>query len=822
MKLVTIVLGLLARAPGASSGLACVCAILSLALPTAATAQPVRVDAVVAELVADVASVVPGQAFRIGLALQHDDDWHTYWRVPGDSGLPTQFELRMPDGFEAGPIQWPVPSRFVIPPLGNLGYEDDVLLVRQVTSPQAVIGSSVRFETLAQWLVCREVCVPGEASLSLELPVTAAGPQPGPRAPDFAATARRVPVQTIGVGFARADDMLLLRLPGQPTLEGEPRLEFFPFAEGLHRHAVAQALAPLPGGGWRLAVPLSAEFVQAVSNDPARLVEAARGVLVIDEQRGVELEPTGMLPADAFDGAGASRAIEGHLIDLAAFSQTGGGGLLDTLRSGSTSQPGGAGPTAGSFGAPAGATVASSTGGLVVDAGSAGLPGSLWVAAGLALLGGMILNLMPCVFPVIGLKILGFAGSGAGRAGLDATARAQVRRGSLWFAVGVIVSFWLLAGVLLALRSAGEAVGWGFQLQSPTFVVLMALLFVAIALNLSGVYEFGLAATRLANLEPRGTQGSLSSSGGGMPHASGQGGISAFGSGVLAVLVATPCTAPFMGSALGFTLAQPASVALMVFTALGLGMALPYLLLGMAPGWLRWVPRPGRWMETLRQFLAFPMYAVAAWLAWVLGQQSGIDAVFALALGATLMALALWLWGRQVQGGARTGSDRLFWGSTAAAILLAAVVFGLSGISGVASGSGSAARQPAPGPSALARDDAVSADGWQAWAPGVVAAQLARGRPVFVEFTAAWCLSCLVNKRLVLDTDDARALFKAHDVALVRADWTRWDPAIRDELARHGRNSVPLYLVYQPGVAAPAVLPELISVDALRAALTAR
>ncbi|MEZ5739858.1 MAG: thioredoxin family protein [Burkholderiaceae bacterium] len=369
----------------------------------------------------------------------------------------------------------------------------------------------------------------------------------------------------------------------------------------------------------------------------------------------------------------------------------------------------------------------------------------------------------------------------------------MVRSGSFWFALGVVVSFWVLAAILLALRGAGESIGWGFQLQSPAFVVLMALLFVAIGLNFSGVFEIGTRVTQLGSLDsaPAGERGHWG----------------AFGSGALAVLVATPCTAPFMGSALGFTLSQPAVVTMAVFTALGVGMALPYLLLGVFPGWLRWLPRPGRWMETLKQLLAFPMFAAAAWLTWVLGRQLDADAVLALTMGAVVLASGLWLWGREVQVGRGRARG------------LAAVLAGLLVVGGIALALPMG--DPIVGPQAgrQAQTDAVTAADWQPWAPGVVEQALAAGRPVFVDFTAAWCVSCQVNKKLVFETDTIRRQMADQQVRLVRADWTQRDPAITAELARHGRNSVPLYLLYAPDGQPPQVLPELMTVSIMQEAL---
>ncbi|RPH59040.1 MAG: protein-disulfide reductase, partial [Burkholderiales bacterium] len=424
----------------------------------------------------------------------------------------------------------------------------------------------------------------------------------------------------------------------------------------------------------------------------------------------------------------------------------------------------------------------SSVAAMPAGAGSS-MVGSLWLAAVFGAIGGLILNLMPCVFPVIGLKVLGFA-----RHGSEGSAASRV--GALVFAAGVVASFWVLAGLLLGLRAAGEAAGWGFQLQSPLFVATMALLFVAIALNFSGVYEIGLAMTRLGRVDRAGTESRHPLAG-------------SFGSGVLAVLVATPCTAPFMGSALGYTLGSSTFEALIVFTAIGLGMAAPYLLLGFFPGWLRWLPRPGRWMETFRQSLAFPMYATAAWLAWVLGQQAGIDAVFALAIGAVLLALALWLVGRFVQQG---GGPRRAWAGGVAAASLALGLFTAWPDRYVEADA--PARASAGVTAGTAAGDAIA---WRPWSREAVADALAAGRPVFVDFTAAWCVSCQANKRLVLERDAIVGEMRRRGVLRLKADWTNRDPAITAELARYGRNGVPLYLLFGPGDAQPQILPEILT-----------
>jgi thiol:disulfide interchange protein DsbD len=372
---------------------------------------------------------------------------------------------------------------------------------------------------------------------------------------------------------------------------------------------------------------------------------------------------------------------------------------------------------------------------------------------------------MPCVLPVLAIKVLGFAGADA-RAG---------RRHGLLYAAGVLASFWALAGVLLALRAAGAGLGWGFQLQSPAAVALLALVFFALALNLSGVFEFGsLLPDRVAAWRAKNPA------------------LDWFLTGVLAVVVAAPCTAPFMGAALGFALGVDAPTALGVFTALGVGMALPYVALAWFPAWLAYVPKPGPWMVRFKQALAFPLYGTAVWLAWVLGRQAGLDAVAWLLVAAVVAAIAAWLAGM-------TGSrGPLARGAIAA---LAALAIAIAAV-------------PRDGPAPV-----VAADGaWRPYSPQALAALTAAGKPVFIDFTAAWCVTCQVNKRLVLEREDVLGAFRARGVELVRADWTRRDPEIAQALASIGRSGVPAYVLYKPG-REPHVLPEILTRERLLAAL---
>ena len=765
---------------------------------------PVRVEAVEVELVARESAVVPGQPLTLGLRIRHDPHWHTYWRNPGDSGLATQLELAMPQGFAAGEIQWPAPERLFIPPLANYGYEDEIVLPLPVSVPASVDGGSVRLAGKAMWLMCRDVCIPGEAEVSLTLPVAqGAAPAPSRHAGLFDAARARIPAAVLAAPVSVDGDRLSIGL-SEPLASAE----FFPYREGLIGNAEPQPLFALEGTGGparRLEIRLSAEGAQAAA-DSARLLQAAEGIVVAGD-RVFELKP--VAASGALAGGTEIARVAG-----APAAGAGGGG------SGATSSGGSGGLLAG-FGSaasgPAGASAASGLGGSAAaptGATGTGLSAmNLLVAAVFAAIGGLILNLMPCVFPVIGLKVLGFARhGGAGDDAHRAAARSASRAGAFAFASGVVVSFWVLAGLLLALRAAGQAAGWGFQLQSPVFVSAMALLFVAIALNFSGVWEFGAAMTRLGQYDPaaRGAPAGAAAHGDGGA-AGGSSLPGSFGSGALAVLVATPCTAPFMGSALGFTLSATVLETLIVFTALGLGMALPYLLLGLFPAWLRLLPRPGRWMESFRQALAFPMYATAAWLAWVLGQQAGIDAVLALAIGAVFIGLAAWLYGRFVQqaaGGrdpAAARRRRTLAASLAVVSLAAGLLIAWPGGDAQAPGRAAAGgAAPAPGASA----DAAA---WHPWSREALAQARSAGRPVFVDFTAAWCVSCQVNKKLVLDRDTVVEAMRSAGMLRLKADWTNRDPAITAELARHGRNGVPLYLVYLPGVEQPVVLPELLT-----------
>ena len=747
-----------------------------LAMTTAlASAKPVRVDAVEVDLVSRQDTLVPGATALLGLRIVHDPHWHTYWRNPGDSGLATDIKLALPKGWSAGEIVWPAPRRILVGPLASYVFEGDVVLPVPVRVPADASGERVRITARAQWLMCREVCIPGEADLELELPV---GKTAGPSANAelFAQAERETPRAALqaraSVDAARLS--LGFERPGARTAE------FYPYSEGWLDAPAPQALYRTGAdgsGAWRLDMRLVA------GADRAALAKA-----------GFDGGSVGVLRVD-----GEAMEVRATLVDGAVS----GGTLVATAEAMPDPQAGGATTAPGATAGPGASRFLSgplaAVGGLFGSGGSSSsAPASaqapapaesgtltLLVALVFSVVGGLILNLMPCVFPVIGLKVLGFARHAQSHGD-------ETRRGALVFSAGVLVSFWILAGLLLALRAAGEAAGWGFQLQSPSFVALMALLFVLIAMNFSGVFEVGARLTQLGGVEASVERSA--------------GALGTFGSGMLAVLVATPCTAPFMSSALGYTLGRPAPEVMLVFSGIAFGMALPYLLLGFFPKTLRWLPRPGRWMESFKQFLAFPMFATAAWLAWVLGMQAGLNAVLALAIGSVLVALSGWLYGRFVQGreGARHRGIAAAFGIVA---LAAGVWLAVPASAPAAPAPASGSATSAPGASA-----AVAAKReWEPWSQAKVAQAVAAGRTVFVDFTAAWCISCQANKALVLSRDPVASEFVARDVVLLRADWTNRDAAITAELARHGRNGVPLYLVYRPGEAVARVLPEILT-----------
>ena len=704
-------------------------------VPGAPLSPRVTTPQVRAELLAHAPEGVgAGKPLWLGLKLEHQPLWHSYWKNPGDSGLPTTLEWTLPAGVTAGAIGWPTPRKLPLGPLLNYGYEGTLLLPVAVTVPADFTADSLDIKLHAEWLVCKDVCIPESGDFALRLPTQAATVGD---AALFAAAQAALPQTLSGVVATAAveGNTLIVSARGLPTgWQGKP-IAFLPETGGLILNA-ATAPATWNGGDWSARVAL----------DPQRSAspETLPAVLITPGQRaGLQLQVTLTTPWPA---------PAPPLATLPSLSEA----------------P--SATSATSFATPPPLSPSSA-------AGTA--PMGLGLALLLALAGGALLNLMPCVFPVLSLKVISFARQAHNRRALLA--------GGLAYTAGVVLSFIALAAALLALRAGGEQLGWGFQLQSPTVVAVLAALFTLIGLNLAGLFEFG-------SLLP----GSWAAARARHPV------VDSALTGVLAVAVASPCTAPFMGASLGLAVTLPAAQSLAVFAALGLGMALPYLAASAWPRLARLLPRPGIWMVHFRSLMAFPMFATVVWLVWVLGQQVGIDGAAAMLLLLLALAFVAWALGSPDLGPRARGGFGF-----AALLLLAAALFWAT----------PALRQPA-----VAATSAIGAaartEAWQPWSPERVAAAQAEGRPVFVDFTAAWCVTCQLNKRTTLTDAAVVADFAARRVLLLRADWTRRDAAIGAELARLGRSGVPVYVLYAPGMAAQ-VLSEILSPGEVRAALAA-
>ncbi len=675
-----------------------------------------------AELVAHAPQgVQAGQPVWVGLQLTHQPEWHTYWRNPGDSGLPTQIELNLPAGITAGDVQWPLPHKLKAGNLTNYGYDKTVLLAVPLTVSKEYkhnASQTLDLQMRANWLVCRLECIPQEGDFTLRIPVNSSY---APQAAAFDAVQAQQPQVLPNVKATTSFDAqrLVMKVSGLPAALQGQTLSVFPNAPEVLESAAEQhprASQSWQDGMWTLQLPLS----NLRLNDPKEL--------------GFVLT------------AGEGSARQGFEVS-AAITQA--WPAVSEL------------PAAT---APAAAPVVSDEGAL----------GFVLALLG-AFVGGLILNLMPCVLPVLAIKLLGFA--------QHSRAHRAHRVAGMAYTAGVVLSFLALGAGVLALRAAGEQLGWGFQLQSPVVVSVLAAFFTLIALNLFGLFEFGqILPSRVASFQYK--------------HPVMDAGLS----GVLAVAVASPCTAPFMGASLGLAMTLPTWQALSIFVAMGLGLAAPYLLASFMPAVARLLPHPGPWMVTLRQLLAFPMLATVVWLLWVLGQQTSLDAaMFALA---GLLLLAAFIWAITQHSRAARG---LAW------LLAAALAWGAMNF---------VEELKAPATGAVESNTTTSNGSavWQPWSEAAVAQSLAQGRPVFVDFTAAWCVTCQINKKSTLSDNEVLADFAAHQVTLMRADWTRRDPTITAALTALGRSGVPVYVLHAPGKA-PLVLSELLSVSKMKEAL---
>ena len=676
-------------------GLALVLAVLAAGLPAWAASSSADVAHLHVQLVLPQYQLYPGGRNDAGLYFKLEPGWHIYWKNAGDSGEPPSIQWTVPNGVTASPLQFPPPKRLPLGPLMDFGYENEALFPFSFDVTRAAKPGPAVLQAKVNWLVCREVCIPGKAELEMKVQLLASAQGAtttsyvdenlwkrwGNSLPKPLPSTENVAFQPTATGF---------RL-GIETGQRETQGVFFPSDQDIIDNPAAQNLTP-----------------------------TAKGLIL-------ELKKDADLKANPAQLKGVVELSGGRAYEIAALP--------------------------GMVAAPA--------------------PLFTWTllarAAGLAFLGGLLLNLMPCVFPVLFLKGLALVNSGHKELH-------RLRVHGFVYAAGIVVSFWILVGALLALRAAGSHLGWGFQFQSPVFLALMAGLLFFIGLSLAGHFEIGLT---------------LTSAGGSL--AAKQGYTGSFFTGVLAVVVATPCTAPFMGAAVGYALAQSPAVTFIVFTALALGLAAPYVALTLQPAWTRLLPKPGAWMEVLRQAISVPIFITVIWLAWVVAQAYGAALLAALLSSFLLLAIAGWFLGRW---------PAKRWSTVVAGLILLAVI----AVSVFAPG-----KLAEAAPSSVASSGPATQGQWEPWSADAVSRYQAQGRPVFVDFTASWCLSCQVNERVALGQPSVQKAFQDAKVALLKADWTRHDEAITEALTALDRSGVPAYALYVPGESSPRMLPEVLT-----------
>lgn len=669
-------------------------------------------------LLSEFDTISPGHIYTLAIEIEPDPQWHTLW-VNSDASFTVQWQG--PEGSYFDDVQWPTVQRFNS--ANSYGFSGHHYLLTDFSIPADNLKNlepnnhTVTLTANLQWQLCHNTatteCVNGSAQHRVSLNIA-------PRSSEQTVT---------------------------PALE-QHRGHFLAARQQLPELAPWQARYDIQGDQLTLLIESAAavNLVQAAStpyayigapalitNNAAQTIEYIDDIVVI--RHPLPSPATGFTP---------ERLPESFLVQLALPSNSTNANQRSLEFLATAVQP-----------EPFNAAATNQT-----DV-------SLLLVFVFAFLGGLILNLMPCVFPVLSLKAMALANSGSSH---------KQRSESLWYTAGVVLSFLVIAGTLIALRAAGQALGWGFQLQSPWLIGGLIFLFVAIGLNLAGAFQIG---TRLMGV---GQNSSVLNNNSG-------GAQSSFATGVLAVLIASPCTAPFMGVALGYAITQPPALALLIFAVLGLGLAAPFLLLGFVPAFAKVLPRPGAWMDTFKQWMAVPMYITTVWLLWVFGRQTGIDSLTLLLLAVVLFATALWWWGKQ-----QLQAKRSWVQGTIVLVFLA--LAGLSFFQALSMQTTSNTQQ----------NLAVTDNQWSQTKLDTLRQQ----QPVFVNMTADWCITCLANERVALHTDATRALFEEFNVAQLKGDWTMQDPAITEYLAKFGRNGVPLYVLYFPGQE-PQVLPQILT-----------
>ncbi len=679
------------------------------------------------ELIQEEETIQPGHPFWVAIHLTMEDGWHVYWKNPGDAGMPLKVEWQLPSGFEAGPLQWPFPEKFTLADMVGFGYAGEVTLLSQITPPKELSPTEISLAAKINWLVCSDMtCQPGSAPVSLTVIASEKSPslKPG-TAPIFQAARAKMPKSHVVAKTIWKDGTVQLEMPEvERGSKADPivGVYFFPEQKNVIDPSVNPTVVP------------DKELCLVNMKGVGVKGHQLKGVLVLHTQKGSTEQ------VEAFDIDCPIQSDD----ELVAYTSI--GNELAAIAPGN----------------------------------SFAFSGGVGYALLLAFIGGMILNLMPCVLPVLSFKVMSFVH-------MSGKSRSLTIKHGVAFSFGVLLSFWILATIMLVLREYGQAVGWGFQLQEPLFVVVLASILFLFALNLFGVFELGLVVASWAGQ----TQAETSQKSPGY--------TSSFLSGVLATAVATPCTGPFLGSAVGFAFTLPIAQSLLIFTSLGLGMCFPYLLLAIFPQLLRFIPKPGAWMEIFKQLMGFVMLATVLWLLWVFSAQTDNLSLICLLAGFLCFSIGAWVYGKGSQPSS-TFPKRM-----AAYALVALIAF--AGIEAIIFPRANWYKEN----SAIAMNDEWH--GWEPFSPARVAELRAQGKPVLIDFTAKWCLICQAN-HLVLTSESVNHRLDQAGVVKMRADWTKNDPVIAAELSKLGRNSVPLYVLYgSGGNKEPLILPQVLTPD---------
>ena len=721
-------------------------AIIGLMMPFQASAIIGGPSHVKVELLKEEETIQPGRPFWIALHLKLEEGWHVYWKNPGDAGIPLKVEWELPQGFEAGPLQWPFPEKFTVADMVGFGYNSEVTLLSQVVPPAQIdSNANLSIKANVKWLVCSSLtCQPGSASANLSLNSSEQSLSKAEIATIFEQARDKIPQTHVKVKTIRKDGIVQLEVPQDPLSSEDGTIRgvyFFPEQKDVIDHTIDPTVASNAGDSTRYLVNLKG------SDEIGAKSQTLKGVLVLHTKKGQE-ESVKAFDIDSYIEENGDQKLVS---------------ILDSTHS--------ALPSIGGSG-----TVVSSSSALNFE-------GGLALALVFAFIGGMILNLMPCVLPVMSFKVMSFVK-------MAGQSRSLTFKHGLMFSVGVIISFWVLASVMLMLRTYGQAVGWGFQLQEPLFVVILASILFIFALSLFGVFEWGMFfASWAGQTQAETTQKS-------------SGYMGSFLSGVLATAVATPCTGPFLGSAVGFAVTLPIFQSLMIFTSLGLGMCFPYLLLAAFPSYLRFMPKPGAWMETFKQLMAFLLMATVLWLLWVFSAQTDSLSLICLLGGFLCFSIGAWIYGR--------GCSPLVSRKKRVLAYAFVLIFAFMGCQVILFPRANWYSQETVSHSGSSSKEWAN---WEDFSPDRVAQLRSEGKPILIDFTAKWCLICQAN-HLVLDSETVKGQLDQSGVVRMKADWTKSDPVITEALSKFGRNSVPLYVLYGPNPQQePVILPQVLTAD---------